>query len=105
MTGLRQKFGARIKELRKRKNWTQEYLAEIINIDTRSLRKIELGESFPSIVTLEKLLEILDVPTSELFNFEHLKSEADLRSELIDIINNNPDKIEDIYKVVKAMVS
>lgn len=105
MTGFRQKFGAKIKEVRKKKRWTQEYLAELINIDARSLRKIELGESFPSINTLEKMLEIFEMQTVELFDFEYLKPKKDLRLELISIIDNNPEKISDIYKVAKALTS
>ena len=45
------------KELRKAKGYTQEQLAEKLNIGVRSLGKIETGNSFPSMTTLEKIIE------------------------------------------------
>ena len=104
MAEFRQKFGAKVKEIRKRKKWTQEYLAEILNIDPRSLRKIELGESFPSINTLEKMLDVFKMSTVELFDFEHLQSQENLRALIIDMMDSNPNKLADIYKVVRALV-
>lgn len=104
MAEFRQKFGAKVKEIRRRKKWTQEYLAEILNIDPRSLRKIELGESFPSINTLEKMLDVFKMSTVELFDFEHLQSQKNLRALIIKMLDSNPDKLADIYKVVRALV-
>ena len=44
---LKQKLGKRIQELRKFQNITQEKLAEIVNMDITSLRKIETGRHSP----------------------------------------------------------
>lgn len=105
MAEFRQKFGAKVKEIRKQKKWTQEYLAEILNVDSRSLRKIELGESFPSINTLEKMLEVFEMSTVDLFDFDHLQPQEDLKMLIIKMIDSNPDKVTEIYKVVKALTS
>lgn len=104
MTGLQQKLGARIKELRKKRGYTQEHFAEKLNIGVRSLRKIESGNGMPSSSTLENLTCVLNVTASELFNFEHLQNQADLKDLTFNMINSNPDKITDIYKVVRAVV-
>ncbi|MBR2524974.1 helix-turn-helix transcriptional regulator [bacterium] len=104
MTGLQQKLGARIKELRKNKGYTQEILAEKLDIGVRSLRKIESGGGMPSGNTLEKLTCVLDVTASELFDFEHLQTSSDLKELVFNMINSNPDKITDIYKIVRAIV-
>lgn len=37
MTKLQKKFGAKVKELRKKHGYTQEQLAELLNIGIRSL--------------------------------------------------------------------
>ena len=105
MAEFRQKFGAKVKVVRKQKKWTQEYLAEILNLDARSLRKIELGESFPSINTLEKMLEVFEMSTVDLFDSDHLQPQEDLKMLIIKMIDSNPDKITEIYKVVKALTS
>ncbi len=105
MISFQQKFGARIKELRKAKGYTQEQLAEKLNIGVRSLGKIETGNSFPSMTTLEKIIETFQIPTVELFNCEHLQPVQDLKKLTFEMINSNPDKIKDIYKIVKALTS
>ena len=64
-------FGLKIKKYRRAKNFTQEKLAELININLRHLARIESGESFVKSMTLEKLSKVLDVKISSLFNFEN----------------------------------
>lgn len=43
---IKQKLGLRIKELRKQNGFSQERLAEMIDISQNSLSKIEIGENF-----------------------------------------------------------
>ncbi len=105
MTSFQNKFGARVKELRKSKKYTQEQLAEKLNIGVRSLGKIETGNSFPSMATLEKIIEVFDIPAVELFDFEHLQTSQNLKELTFEMINSNPEKIRDIYKIVKALTS
>ena len=95
---FQQKFGLRVKEIRKRKGLTQEKLAEMISIGVRSLVKIETGNSFPSCDTLEKLIKALDTSNIEIFDFEHLQPDNELRELIIDMMDSNPNKIIDIYK-------
>ena len=101
---FQQKFGLRVKEIRKRKGLTQEKLAEMISIGVRSLVKIETGNSFPSCDTLEKLIKALDTSNIEIFDFEHLQPDNEFRELIIDMMDSNHNKIIDIYKVVKALV-
>ena len=103
---IKKQLGFKIKRLRQKKGLTQERLAEMADISIRSLSGIEIGESFMSAQTMEKLLNCLNVTVDELFNAEHLKPTEDLVDEIEDIINkakNDRDKIENIYKVVKAI--
>jgi len=69
MKNLKEAFGLRLKELRKRKNYTQETLAEMIDLSPRQLIRIENGENFPSIETLGKLSLVLNISLNNLFNF------------------------------------
>jgi transcriptional regulator with XRE-family HTH domain len=105
MTDFQKKFGARIKELRKRREMTQEQLSEKIDIGVRSLGKIETGKSFPSVETLEKLVLALNTTNPELFNFEHLQNNQDLKKEIDKLLEQNPDKIQIIYKIIKAVTN
>ena len=103
MTDLQHKFSSRVKELRKQRGLTQEQLAEKIGIGVRSLVKIETANSFPSTENLEKLIYVLNTTPSEFFDFEHLQPQEDLRQLVIKLIDSHPEKITDIYKVVKAL--
>lgn len=105
MVGFQQKFGLRVRELRKSYGYTQEQLSELIGIGVRSLGKIETGNSFPSMETLEKLINVFQVPIVDFFDFEHLQPTKNLKELTFDMINSNPDKISEIYKVVRAIVS
>lgn len=84
-------LGKRIKELRKEAGLTQEKLAELIDIETTSLSGIESGRHFPSLPTLERIANKLDIEIKALFNFNHLQSVEQMKSDII----NNIDKLSD----------
>ena len=80
---MKKLFGKRIKELRLRKNYTQEMLAELLGIGERNLSKIECGVNFVSAETLENLSKALNVSYKDLFDFEHLETVAVKKDELL----------------------
>ena len=55
-----------IKEYRKQKGYTQETLAQALNIVRQTVSKWEKGYSVPDADMLEKLAEVLDVSVSDL---------------------------------------
>ncbi len=104
---IKKQLGYKIKRLRQQKGITQEKLAEMAEISIRSLSGIELGENFMSAQTMERLLKCLGITIDELFAAEHLRPTEDLISEIdsiIDSVKDDRDKIENIYKVIKALV-
>jgi transcriptional regulator with XRE-family HTH domain len=58
-------LGARIKEIRVKKNMTQNDLAIQCNFDKASMSRIESGKT--NILTLRKICKILDVEMTEFF--------------------------------------
>ena len=65
---IKQKFGVKIKELRKQKGLSQEKLANLAEIDRTYLPTIEKGERNVSIEVVEKLAKALDVKIKDLFD-------------------------------------
>lgn len=63
-----------IKENRIKKNYTQEYLAELLGISIRQLQRIERNEFETSIKTIKKAIEILNIPDKEIL--EYMKKRA-----------------------------
>lgn len=98
---LKQKFGLRIKELRKALNMTQENISEVLNTEPPNISRLERGVNFPQIDKIEKLAELFDVPVYELFKFEHFSKREDLINKIIEVLNKSNQKdLELIYKII-----
>lgn len=101
---LKKLLGEQIKRLRKARGFTQEQLAEMIEIAPRNLSRIEVGESFVTAETLEKLLFALNITAEELFAYEHLRDEKELLADIysyLDIIKTNKKQLEKVYRAIK----
>jgi transcriptional regulator with XRE-family HTH domain len=61
-----EKIAMRLKQLRAKRGWTQEQLAEKAGINRGYLARLETGRHDPTITTLEKLAKALKVKTAEL---------------------------------------
>ena len=102
---IKKKIGTRIKELRKQRNLSQEKLAEMLEIAQNTLSYIETGNHFCTAETIEKLITALNIEPHELFTFEHFKSNEELIKEINKILEQNPAKITEFYKILKAMTT
>ena len=58
-----------IKENRIKKGYTQEQLAEILDISWRQLQRIEKNENNTKITTLKRIIKVLDIPDAEIIEF------------------------------------
>ena len=100
----RKTLGLRIKELRKRKGISQEKLAELVELEPPSICNIETGRNYPTFQNLEKIVEVLDSTFLEVFQFSQHQTPNDLIKEINTILKKNPDRIQDFYKIIKALV-
>ena len=102
---LKNQVGKRIKELRIKQKISQEKLAEIAEISQNMLSGIETGNNFCSAETLEKIITALEVEPNELFDFGHQKDDSELLTEINKMLSKNPEKIKEIYKIIRAVVN
>lgn len=101
MDDIKIKLGARIRELRKSKNITQEELVEIIGSDTNNLSRIENGKKFMSADKLVKIAAALNVDVKDLFDFGHIISDEDLKQKIVSNVNVLSTKqLKYIYKTI-----
>lgn len=70
MSGLREKFGSRLKTIRLAKKMSQEEFSELLGISVDFLSLIERGINAPSFENLEVFSTQLSIPVHELFMFE-----------------------------------
>lgn len=104
---IKKQLGTKIKRLRQNRGFTQEQLAEKLDIATRTLCGIENGENFLTAETLEKILRVLNISSSELFAFDHLRPQEELVEEIIHDLRGikSREKIETVFKLIKAIIT
>ncbi len=94
-------LGKRIRELRKKKNLTQEQLSERIGIEIPSLSNIENGKNYPNSETIDKIAQGLEVQIFEIYMFEHLEEfDRDrMLVELNKVLENDFNLLKIIYRI------
>lgn len=102
---IKKLLGSRIKEIRNSKNITQQRLAEMVDIDQRSLSAIECGTNFPT-RSLFKIANALDVELKDLFDYGHFELNSTEKIKKISKLMENlsPRDLDIIYRLVKSMV-
>ena len=70
MEKISEKFGERVRKLRREKGLSQEKLAFLSNMHRTYVGGIERGERNPSLKNIEAIAQALDIQLSELFNLK-----------------------------------
>ncbi|WP_374717054.1 helix-turn-helix domain-containing protein [Geobacillus thermodenitrificans] len=70
------KLGEMLKRLRKQQRWTQEQLAEQLNVSRSQISKWENGSTLPDIQSLEKLCRLFNVSADFLIGSEVQRREV-----------------------------
>ena len=70
---IKEKFGQKVKELRERKGFSIEQLANISNVDRNYISDIEKGKRNVSIEIMEKIILALDTDFMTFFNDNNFK--------------------------------
>ena len=103
-TKLKQYFGARIKEIRESRNLNQEQLAELVNMESRHISRIETGKSFTTLENISKIATALGVSIESLFSFQHKVERENLKEEIKKYLNHaDKNKLELVLKLLKAV--
>ena len=105
-------FSVRLLEARKRKNLTQDRLAELVGISGQSVSKYERGESRPELVTAVAIAETLNVSLDWLFDLKKGNTEAalvdyartlvDLASYSADVYVRRDEMLADNFDIIKT---
>ena len=99
-------LGKRIKEIRKTRKMTQEKLAELICVDPKYISRLETGNSTPSLDTIMKISEALDIEAAELFNFSYLDEKENLIEQiLVKLHNTNSKNVRLVYGITNMILS
>lgn len=105
MNNIKKLLGQRIKELRKNRKYTQEQLAEILDIDQRTLSAIECGINFPT-KNFIKIANTFNISLIDLFDFERIELNSEQKKmKICSLLNELSSRDLDIlYKLIKLMI-
>jgi transcriptional regulator with XRE-family HTH domain len=74
MSQLVNSFGITVRQLREQHSWSQEALAERADLSRSYVGELERGQAIPSLLTLHKLAQALDLSLANLLaNTEHIE--------------------------------
>lgn len=98
MSEIKSLLGKRIRELRLKRKYTQEKLAEMAGIEIPSLSNIENGKNYPNQETLQKISEGLQVRPYELYMFDYYRPKNELIKEMTDYMEQDEILVQKMYK-------
>ena len=94
---LKKILGERIKYFRKKQGLSQTQLAEIVNIEMKSLSRIESGHNYPQCENLVAIALALKVSPWQLYFDESEKDLETMKREVIRALEDK-DKIFPLYQ-------
>ena len=98
-------IGARIKELRNKKGFTQEQLAENIGINPKYLSGIERGKENPTLDMLIKLSGALTADLGELFRVVEIEDPGKRMALIKSLLDEaDEDQIKLAYKIMTSII-
>lgn len=62
-------FGRNVKKVRALKGFTQQHLADILEIEISQISRLERGLLNTSVINIKNIAEVLGVEVSDLFKF------------------------------------
>ena len=96
-------IGKRIRVIRQKRDWSQEQLAEKIDISVTHMSHIETGNTKLSLPVLVKVANALEVSTDELLCDSLVSSKQIYVNEIAELVENcNSTQVRIITDIVKA---
>ena len=102
---VKQMIGVRIKDIRNRRGFTQEELAEKVDINPKYLSSIERGNENPTLNTLIKLSESLDVNLNDIFHQIEIEDLEKIKKLLISLLEEaDDDQLKLAYRILLTII-
>ena len=93
-------IGNKIKQARVSKSYTQEFVAEKVDVSTDLIRNIENGRNVGSVPTLLNLCNFLEISPNFLFDELLTYKEPTLDTKLITYISNLSEESKNLLKEI-----
>lgn len=102
---IKKSLGRRMRELRLKRNMTQEKLAEKTGLSVTFVGLIERGENIPSVKTCNRIAKALGVSLDELFCFQQEDTKSNMiKSIVYKIRKGSLNELSLIYEVAERIL-
>lgn len=88
-------LGQRIKEEREKRQWTQDYLAETLNVSRQTISKWEVGSTYPDIDRLVQISNLFDITLDSL-----IKGDDSLKKSIV--ITKNAKAQTNVWEFMRS---
>lgn len=88
-------LGQRIKEKREKRQWTQDYLAETLNVSRQAISKWEVGSTYPDIDRLLQISNLFDITLDSL-----IKGDDSLKKSIV--ITKNAKAQTNVWEFMRS---
>ena len=95
---LQMSFGENLINLRKQKGWSQDDLADNLNLSRQAISKWENDTSKPDIDNIKKISKIFSITIDDLLNNDVVKDKA------VTLNVKKEEKMERVINIVKCMI-
>lgn len=99
-------IGQRLKKARQNKNFTQEDLAEKLDVSVAFLSRIERGSSHINLKRLNQICDILHITEGQILNGSSSNSKNYLDSEFSELLKTSSSEQQKlIYKIAQVIIN
>lgn len=88
-------LGQRIKEDREKRQWTQDYLAETLNVSRQTISKWEVGSTYPDIDRLVQISNLFGITLDSL-----IKGDDSLKKSIV--ITKNAKAQTNVWEFMRS---
>ncbi|MEI7842255.1 MAG: helix-turn-helix transcriptional regulator [Gallionellaceae bacterium] len=96
-------LGNNILERRLTLGWTQAELAERLGVDTTTISRFERGSNLPSLLRLEELANVLDIPLSALMGASSSHNHDQSQKVFGWVAELKEDDKEFVFRILKQL--
>lgn len=100
------KLGKRIREYREKAGYTQESIAEALELSVTAISNIERGINYPSLENFINFLNVVKVPAdlllADVVDCAYISKASELSEKLK---NASPEKRKQIFTVIEALLA
>ena len=105
MNDKKQNLAAAVRDARTELRLSQEKLAEILNIDSRTILNIEAGRGNPKFEKLYLLVTYLKIPAEKIFYPENVSNRPNLQKLTMELSGCSEDEAQELLPAIRYLLN